>query len=27
LYGESPVLYEINDVIKNSSKIKLKALS
>ncbi|MBT3807246.1 MAG: hypothetical protein HOG03_22035, partial [Desulfobacula sp.] len=27
LYGESPVLYEINDVIKNSSKEKLKAFS
>ena len=27
LYGERPVLYEINDVIKNSSKEKLKAFS
>ncbi|MBT3807253.1 MAG: hypothetical protein HOG03_22075, partial [Desulfobacula sp.] len=27
LYGESSVLYEINDVIKNSSKEKLKVFS
>jgi serine/threonine-protein kinase HipA len=27
LYGESPVLYEINDVIKSSSKEKFKAFS
>ena len=27
MYGESPVLYKINDVIKNSSKEKLKAFS
>ncbi len=27
LYGKSPVLNEINDVIKNSSKEKLMAFS
>jgi len=27
LYGESPVLHKIKDVIKNSSKEKLKAFS